>query len=154
MTQIVSTTPGLYPLPEWAKDDLARSKGHQKEDLVPVEDPEVAEVYERARAEVVEAQQDAAGVDLVADHEANSYVINEYGCTDDVALGVVDGQNTLVESPEEVGERVEWVLSNTPGADFETVYATVNAPTFYLPSSKFAEKLDVLGAVERTEVTA
>jgi 5-methyltetrahydropteroyltriglutamate--homocysteine methyltransferase len=338
MTEVVSTTPGLYPLPEFAKDELARLKGHQKEDLVPVDDGEVAAVYDRARGEVIDRQReagldrvvegqlrwddmlahplavhgnvrtagivryfdnnnfyrepvvegalepdgdvaaelaaaadavddglqavlpgpytladlatdehygdeaefltgvaeflaaevaafpavetlfllepsllesppgdgtderasdaldtvaaaadagtdvvahtyweshgrdgaidekvyahlldasiDAVGFDLVADHTETTYVVNEYGCTDDVALGIVDGKNTLVESPDEVADRVEWVLSNTPGADFETVYATANAPAFYLPSSTFEEKLDVLGAVERAEVTA
>jgi 5-methyltetrahydropteroyltriglutamate--homocysteine methyltransferase len=111
-------------------------------------------IDEKVYAHLLDADIDAVGFDLVANHEDNAYVISEYGCTDDVALGVVDGQNTLVESPEEVGERVEWALSNTPGTDFETVYATVNTPTFYLPSGKFEEKLAALGAVERAEVTA
>jgi 5-methyltetrahydropteroyltriglutamate--homocysteine methyltransferase len=111
-------------------------------------------IDEKVYAHLLDADIDAVGFDLVANHEDNAYVISEYGCTDDVALGVVDGQNTLVESPEEVCERVEWALSNTPGTDFETVYATVNTPTFYLPSGKFEEKLAALGAVERAEVTA
>ncbi len=34
MTEYVSTTPGLYPLPDWAKDDLSDLKGHQKHDLI------------------------------------------------------------------------------------------------------------------------
>jgi len=34
MTEYVSTTPGLYPLPDWAKDDLSSLKGHQKHDLI------------------------------------------------------------------------------------------------------------------------
>ncbi|WP_226012727.1 5-methyltetrahydropteroyltriglutamate--homocysteine methyltransferase [Halomicrobium salinisoli] len=109
---------------------------------------------EKVYAHLLDADIDAVGFDLVADHEGSTYLINEYGCTDDVALGVVDGQNTLVEDTEEVAERVEWTLSNTPGADFETVYATINTPTFYLPSSKFEEKLETLGALELTEVTA
>ena len=111
-------------------------------------------IDEKVYAHLLDADIDAVGFDLVANHEDNAYVISEYGCTDDVALGVINGQNTLVESPEEVCERVEWALSNTPGTDFETVYATVNTPTFYLPSGKFEEKLAALGAVERAEVTA
>ena len=111
-------------------------------------------IDEKVYAHLLDADIDAVGFDFVANHEDNAYVISEYGCTDDVALGVVDGQNTLVESPEEVCERVEWALSNTPGTDFETVYATVNTPIFYLPSGKFEEKLAALGAVERAEVTA
>jgi 5-methyltetrahydropteroyltriglutamate--homocysteine methyltransferase len=107
---------------------------------------------EKVYAHLLDADIDAVGFDFVANHEDNAYVISEYGCTDDVALGVVDGQNTLVETPEEIAERVEWALANTPGTDFETVYATIDTPTFYLPSGKFEEKLSALGAVEREEV--
>jgi len=105
-------------------------------------------VDEKVYAHLLDADVDAVGFDLVANHEDTAYVINEYGCTDDVALGVVDGKNTLVETTDEIHERVEWTLANTPGADFETVYATTNAPTFYLPSSKYEEKLGVLGALD------
>ena len=34
MTELVATTPGLFPLPDWAKAELSDRKGHQKEDLV------------------------------------------------------------------------------------------------------------------------
>jgi len=338
MTELVSTTPGLYPLPEFAKDELARLKGHQKEDLVPVDDGEVAGVYDRARDEVIDRQReagldrvvegqlrwddmlahplavhenvrtagivryfdnnnfcrepvvegplepdgdvadelraaadtvddglqavlpgpytladlatdehygdeaafldaiagflaaelasfpavetlfllepsllesppgdgaderasdaldtvaaatdgetdvvahaywesregegglaetvyahlldagvDALGFDFVNGHEETIYNVNEYGCTDDVALGVVDGQNTLVETPAELADRVDYVLDNTPGATFETAYVTANTGLFYLPVSTFGEKLDALAAVDRREVTA
>ncbi len=110
-------------------------------------------IDEKVYAHLLDADVDAVGFDLVSDHEENLYAINEYGCTDAVAFGVVDGRNTLVESPEEIDERVEWALDNT-FTDFETVYATVTSPTFYLPSGKFGEKLDALGAATRTEVTA
>jgi 5-methyltetrahydropteroyltriglutamate--homocysteine methyltransferase len=338
MTELVSTTPGLYPLPEDAKDELARRKGHQKDDLVPAEDPAVAEVYERARSELLSRQQtagldrivegqlrwddllahplavhdsvrtagivryfdnnnfyrepvveddltadgdvaddleaasdladerlqavlpgpytladlatdeyygdeaefltavasfladevasfpdvetlfllepsllesppgdgpderaseavdtvadaadedtavvthtywesregaggldekvyahlldadvDAVGFDFVNGHEETVYNINEYGCTTDVALGVVDGQNTRVEPPTEIAERVDFVLGNTPGADIETAYVTANTGLFYLPVATFEEKLDALAAADRQGVTA
>ena len=335
MTELVSTTPGLYPLPDWAKDELADLKGHQKEDLVPTDDPEVTDAYDRARTEVIERQQeagldrvvegqlrwddmlahplavhdnvdtrgivryfdnnnfyrepvvtgeltpggdiateldaatelvdeglqavlpgpytladlatddhygdeaallegvteflaaeagafpevetlfllepsllesppgdgaderasdaidavasavdadvvahtywesregagglaekvyahlldadlDAVGFDFVNGHNETVYNVNEYGCTGDVALGVTDGQNTLVESPSKIRERVDYVLENTPGADFERVYVTANTGLFYLPVGKFGRKLDALAAVEQ-EVTA
>jgi len=336
MTEVVSTTPGLYPLPDWAKDELADLKGHQKEDLVPVDDPDVADAYDRARREVVERQQDAGldrivegqlrwddmlahplavhehvetrgivryfdnnnfyrepvvtgelthsgdvateleaatelvddglqavlpgpytladlatddhygddaalldgvaeflageaeafpdvetlvllepsllesppddgederasaaidtvasavdadvvahtywesregeggldekvyahlldadvdavGFDFVNGHDETIYNINEYGCTDDVALGVVDGQNTLVETPTEIRERVDYVLDNTPGAEFERAYVTANTGLFYLPVGKFERKLDALASFDEQEVTA
>jgi 5-methyltetrahydropteroyltriglutamate--homocysteine methyltransferase len=67
MTELVATTTGLYPLPDWAKEELADLKGHQKEDLVSGdEDAAVREAYERARAEVVADQTDA-GLDRVVE---------------------------------------------------------------------------------------
>ena len=320
MTEIVSTTPGLYPLPDWAKDDLSRLKGHQKGDLISGDEgEEITSVYEEARADVIESQQaagldrivegqlrwddmlahplavhdnvetrgivryydnnnfyrepvvtgeliadgdvldeldtanaltdgedlqavlpgpyslselatdeyygddaafldgvsdflageaeafdaetllllepslvtdapgegederaseaidavasaadaevvvqtywgaleekvhahlldadiDAVGYDFVTDHEQNLYNINEYGTKDSIALGLVDGQNTLVETPKEIRERIEWVADQTTN-DFETVYATANTELFYLPTNKFEAKLQAL----------
>ncbi|MFB6140948.1 MAG: 5-methyltetrahydropteroyltriglutamate--homocysteine methyltransferase [Halosimplex sp.] len=111
-------------------------------------------IDEKVYAHLMDADVDAIGFDFVANHEDNAYVISEYGAKDDIALGVVDGQNTLVEDASEIAERIEWTLDNAHGVDFETVYATVDTPTFYLPSGKFEEKLAALGAVERAEVTA
>jgi 5-methyltetrahydropteroyltriglutamate--homocysteine methyltransferase len=60
MTERVATTPGVFPLPDWAKDDLADLKGHQKHDLIDGDEgEEIVEVYDRAREEVVSRQQDA-----------------------------------------------------------------------------------------------
>jgi len=60
MTERVATTPGAYPLPDWAKDDLADLKGHQKHDLVDGDEGEdVTAVYDEAREEVVGLQRDA-----------------------------------------------------------------------------------------------
>ena len=109
---------------------------------------------EKVHAHLLDADIDAVGYDFVSNHEDNAYNINEYGTKDDIAVGVVDGQNTRVEDTEEIAERVEWVLDNTPATDFDTVYATPNTETFYLPVSKFEEKLAQLGALELTEVTA
>ena len=110
-------------------------------------------IDEKVYAHLLDADIDAVGFDLVANHEDNAYVISEYGCTDDVALGVVDGQNTLVEAPAKIRERVDYVLENTPGADFERAYVTANTGLFYLPVGKFEQKLDALAAIEQ-EVTA
>ncbi|MFD1588809.1 5-methyltetrahydropteroyltriglutamate--homocysteine methyltransferase [Halorientalis brevis] len=109
---------------------------------------------EKVYAHLMDADVDAIGFDFVADHEANLYNINEYGTKDDVALGLVDGQNTLVEDPETIAERIEWVADQTQSTDFETVYATINTETFYLPVNKFEAKLDALAAVNKTEVEA
>ena len=94
----------------------------------------------------MDAAVDAIGFDLVADHDRTLYNIQEYGTKPSVALGVVDGKNTSVESPAEIAERVEWVLDNLPAESFETIYATANTELFYLPVNKFEAKLEALAA--------
>jgi len=101
---------------------------------------------EKVYAHLLDADVDAVGFDLVSDHDANVYNAQEYGTTDDVALGVVDGQNTLVESTDTLRERIDWFTERT-GDDYGRVYATTNTGTFYLPENRFAEKLEALGAV-------
>ncbi|MFC7165657.1 5-methyltetrahydropteroyltriglutamate--homocysteine methyltransferase [Halospeciosus flavus] len=105
---------------------------------------------EKVYAHVLDADIDAVGFDLVTEHEQNLYNAQEYGTTDSVSLGLVDGQNTLVEDPETVRERVDWFVDNTHG-DPETVYASSNTELFYLPVNKFHEKLEVLGAAADLE---
>jgi len=107
---------------------------------------------EKVHAHLLDADIDAVGYDFVTDHEQNLYNINEYGTKDSIALGLVDGQNTLVETPEEIRERIEWVADQTAN-DFETVYATANTELFYLPTNKFEAKLQALAdAADSTEV--
>jgi len=101
-------------------------------------------VPEKAYAHLMDADLDAVGFDFVSNHEANLYNITEYGTTDDIALGLVDGQNTRVETVETIRERVEWVNEQVPAQSFETTYLTTNTELFYLPVNKAREKLDVL----------
>jgi 5-methyltetrahydropteroyltriglutamate--homocysteine methyltransferase len=114
---------------------------------------------EKVHAHLLDADVDAIGYDLVADHDDNVYNVAEYGTKDSVALGVVDGQNTLVESPDTIRERVDWFEGQVP-SDFEDVYVTANTGLFYLPVNRFEEKLRALGAatdgeaVEEAEVEA
>jgi 5-methyltetrahydropteroyltriglutamate--homocysteine methyltransferase len=110
---------------------------------------------EKVYAHLLDADIDAVGFDFVTREDGHTPLINEYGTTDDVALGLVDGQNTLVETPQAVRQRVEWVEDRTPVADFDRVYVTPNTGLFYLPYDTFEEKLRVLGeATTRTEVSA
>ncbi|MFT4931165.1 MAG: 5-methyltetrahydropteroyltriglutamate--homocysteine methyltransferase, partial [Natronomonas sp.] len=85
---------------------------------------------EKVYAHLLDAEVDAVGFDFVTRQDGHTYLINEYGTTDDVALGLVDGQNTLVETPEALRERVEWVRDNTPAADFDRVYVAPNTGLF------------------------
>ncbi|MFB6095825.1 MAG: 5-methyltetrahydropteroyltriglutamate--homocysteine methyltransferase [Haloferacaceae archaeon] len=109
---------------------------------------------EKLYAHLMDADVDAFGLDFVtADREAQLYNVNEYGTKDAVALGLVDGQNTLVEDAETVAERVEWVADQIPVADFERVYVSSNTELFYLPVNKYEAKLETLGeAVALAEV--
>jgi len=109
---------------------------------------------EKVYAHVMDADLDALGFDLVSAPDENVYNAQEYGTPDSVALGVVDGQNTLVETPETIRERVDWFAERTPQNDYDTVFVTTNTETFYLPVNRFAEKLDALAAATQVEVTA
>jgi 5-methyltetrahydropteroyltriglutamate--homocysteine methyltransferase len=117
---------------------------------------------EKPYAHLLDADIDAVGFDFVsADREANLYCITEYGTTDEIALGLVDGQNTLVEEPSTIADRVEWVHEQTPSQTFETTYVSHNTESFYLPVNRHREKLAALAegaALARqrleTEVTA
>ncbi|NKE34845.1 5-methyltetrahydropteroyltriglutamate--homocysteine methyltransferase [Natronococcus sp. JC468] len=110
---------------------------------------------EKVYAHLLDADIDAIGFDFVAERDDNVYNLQEYGATDDVSLGLADGQNTLVEEPEAIRDRVDWVYEQIPVTDFETVYLTTNTETFYLPYAKFEEKLAALAeAAEIAEVKA
>ena len=107
---------------------------------------------EKTYAHLLDADVDAVGVDLVdADREETVYNAVEYGITDDVALGVADGQNTLVESPETLRERASWFTEQVPATDFDRVYLSTNTEPFYLPVNKHRAKLDAVGAAADLE---
>ena len=108
---------------------------------------------ETAYAHLMDADVDAVGFDfVVADREANLECINEYGTKGDVALGLVDGQNTLVEDAGTVADRVDWVHDRIPAQTFETTYVTTNTEPFYLPVNRHRAKLSVLA--EAAEIAA
>ncbi|WP_224335289.1 5-methyltetrahydropteroyltriglutamate--homocysteine methyltransferase [Haloprofundus halobius] len=116
---------------------------------------------EKVYAHLMDADVEAIGFDVVAgDRSQTLYNVNEYGTKNSVALGLVDGQNTLVESPETVRDRIEWVQEQIPAQEFDTVYATSNTELFYLPVNKYREKLAAvaegvaLARGEETEVQA
>jgi 5-methyltetrahydropteroyltriglutamate--homocysteine methyltransferase len=111
-------------------------------------------VPEKTYAHLMDADVDAIGFDFVAETEDALYNINEYGTKAQVAMGVVDGGNTLVESPETIRDRIRWVDDRTH-TDFERIYVTSNTELFYLPVNKFEEKLAALGdAAALAEVDA
>jgi 5-methyltetrahydropteroyltriglutamate--homocysteine methyltransferase len=109
---------------------------------------------EKVYAHLMDAGVEAIGFDLVTSHDDSAYLAGEYGTKPDVALGLVDGQNTLVESPETIRERIEWFAERT-NEEFGTVYATSNTELFYLPVNRFEEKLEALAnAADLEEVEA
>ncbi|MCD2204169.1 5-methyltetrahydropteroyltriglutamate--homocysteine methyltransferase [Halobacterium sp. KA-6] len=100
---------------------------------------------EKVHAHLLDAGVDAIGYDFVTSHEDNLYNVTEYGTKDSVALGVVDGQNTLVESPETIRDRVDWFRDSVPDAiEFDDAYVTANTGLFYLPVNRFEQKLQAL----------
>ncbi|MFA9426464.1 5-methyltetrahydropteroyltriglutamate--homocysteine methyltransferase [Natronorubrum sp. A-ect3] len=109
---------------------------------------------EKVYAHLLDADIDAVGFDFVSNQDDNIYNIQEYGAPDNVSLGLADGQNTLVEDPEAIRDRVDWVEEQLQVTEFETVYLTTNTETFYLPYAKYEEKLEVLAeAADLAEVT-
>ncbi|SFS80867.1 5-methyltetrahydropteroyltriglutamate--homocysteine methyltransferase [Halostagnicola kamekurae] len=110
---------------------------------------------EKTYAHLLDADIDAVGFDFVSEQEDNLYNIQEYGATDDISLALADGQNTLVEDPEAVRDRTDWVFDQIPVTDFETVYLSTNTGTFHLPYNKHEAKLEILAeAADLAEVTA
>jgi 5-methyltetrahydropteroyltriglutamate--homocysteine methyltransferase len=105
---------------------------------------------EKVHAHLLDADVDAIGYDFVTNHEDNLYNVTEYGTKDSVALGVVDGQNTLVESPETIRDRVDWFRDSVPDAiEFDDAYVTANTGLFYLPVNRFEQKLQALADATR-----
>jgi 5-methyltetrahydropteroyltriglutamate--homocysteine methyltransferase len=83
---------------------------------------------------------------VAGDRDDTVYNVQEFGSTDSLALGLVDGQNTLVEEPETVAERVDWFESQIPAEGFDRTYLTPNTELFYLPANKYRAKLNTLAA--------
>ncbi|SDZ85118.1 5-methyltetrahydropteroyltriglutamate--homocysteine methyltransferase [Haloplanus vescus] len=111
-------------------------------------------IPEKTYAYLMDADVDAIGFDFVTDADESLYNINEYGTKNQIAMGVVDGQNTLVESPETIRDRADWVLENAH-EEFDQAYLTANTELFYLPVNKFEDKLQALGdAATLAEVDA
>jgi len=107
---------------------------------------------EKTYAYLMDADVDALGLDIVAsDREQTVYNAVEYGLTDDVALGVANGRNTLVESAETLRERAEWFVDQVPAADLGRVYLHTDTEPFYLPVNKHRAKLDAVGAAADRE---
>jgi len=110
---------------------------------------------EKVYAHLLDADIDAVGFDFVANQDDNLYNLQEYGAPDDIALGLADGQNTLVEDPRRSASGPEWVEGQLGVTEFETVYLTTNTETFYLPYGKYVEKLEALAeAADLAEVKA
>ncbi len=133
-----------------AIDEVARAA-----DSEVVVQPYWGALEEKVYAHVLDADVDAVGFDFVTEREGNVYNLQEYGAPGSISLGLADGQNTLVEEPETIRERVEWIDDQLPVSAFETVYLTTNTETFYLPYAKFEAKLEALAeAADLAEVKA
>ncbi|MFB6111365.1 MAG: 5-methyltetrahydropteroyltriglutamate--homocysteine methyltransferase [Halobacteriaceae archaeon] len=96
------------------------------------------------------------GYDLVSDHEGAVELAGEYGTTDSVLLGVVNGQHTAVEPPETIRDRAEWFAGELPSVTVpDRAFLAPNRELFYLPVERYQRKLEALGqATARREVEA
>lgn len=99
---------------------------------------------ETMHAHLIDATVDAIGYDLVNAPESAARLTAEYGTLEEVALGVVDGRNTIVETAETIRDRVRWFLKQSRSNTFERVFIAPNTETFYLPVGKFEAKLAAL----------
>lgn len=111
-------------------------------------------IPEKVYAHLMDTGVSGIGFDFVTDHDAALYLIQEYGTKRSIGMGVVDGQNTLVERPADIRERIEWICDQLPVQDFDRIVATSNTELFYLPVNRFEEKLESLAAVSQEEVLA
>lgn len=102
---------------------------------------------------ILDSDVTAVGFDLVTTPEQHT-LVSEYGATDQIFLGVVDGQNTRVESSEEIHSEIQTFIDHG-GIDPTEVVVGPNTELYYLPTNRCEEKLTVLGKLtERTEVKA
>ncbi|MDY6779969.1 MAG: 5-methyltetrahydropteroyltriglutamate--homocysteine methyltransferase, partial [Halobacteria archaeon] len=88
MTDVLATTSGYFPRPDYLRETLKEVEGYQKEDLDPEAEEEVEEVFERGREEVVGIHDDA-GIDLVTEGQLSWDDILAYPATriDGVEMG-------------------------------------------------------------------
>jgi len=141
--------PSLVTDPPSEEGDLDERAGEAVDRVAAATDAEVVvhsywgALGEKLYAHLMDADVDGFGVDLLHERDASLYNLDEYGTRDVLAAGVVDGQNTLVESAETVADRVDWLDERTT-ATFDRVYATSNTELFYLPTSVYRDKLVAL----------
>ena len=85
------------------------------------------------------------GFDFVTAAESNLELLSEQGAPKMASIGAINGQNTNVESPEEVQNLIKGILEKNP--DIQRVVVNPNTGLFYLPENRFTEKLGVLGSI-------
>ncbi len=102
-------------------------------------------------ASLLDASVDGVGLDLVTSASDVGALGREYGYPDATAFGVVDGQNTRIETAEEIDRLLDDALTD---ADMPNrAYLTINTEAFYLPFGRFDRKLAALAdAVTPEEV--
>lgn len=162
VAELLATTVAAFPPVEtlWLMEPSLVASPPQEGEKVPVrraldqvadavDASVVAHTYfgaleETMHAHLVDAHVDAIGYDLVTAPESVAHLVAEYGTHDEVALGVVDGRNTVVETPQTIRDRVRWFLEQCRTSTFDRIFIAPNTETFYLPVEKFEAKLAAL----------
>ncbi|MDZ7688806.1 MAG: hypothetical protein U5J64_08830 [Halobacteriales archaeon] len=66
MTDVVSTTAGYFPRPDYLIETLKEVQGYQKQDMGPEAEEKVEDVFHEGRSDVIEIQE-GAGIELVTE---------------------------------------------------------------------------------------
>lgn len=84
-------------------------------------------VGEKLYAHLMDADVEALGFDFLTERSETLYNVTEYGTTDAVAAGVVDGSGPAVEEADTVRERLAWIDQQVPTQEFDRLYVAPNA---------------------------
>ncbi|QIO24745.1 5-methyltetrahydropteroyltriglutamate--homocysteine methyltransferase [Haloarcula sp. JP-L23] len=111
-------------------------------------------IPENVYGHLLDAAIEGVGYDLVTSRIGSMSLADEYGTPESVVLGVVNGQNTILEDATDVRLDIDEFVDRA-GATLEQVYAAPNTELFYLPTNRCEAKLETLArAVDSVEVSA
>jgi len=82
---------------------------------------------EKLYAHLMDADVEALGFDFLTERADTLYNVTEYGTTDAVAAGVVDGGAPAVADADTVRERLAWIDEQVPTQEFDRIYVAPNA---------------------------
>lgn len=108
MTDVVSTTAGYFPRPDYLIETLKEVQGYQKQDMGPEAEEKVEDVFHEGRGDVIEIQE-GAGIDLVTEGQLSWDDITAFPTTRlrGIEMGGIKrfyDNNRFYRKPKAVGE--------------------------------------------------